>query len=67
MNTNGLPYISKCYSVNAKIGTIVKFTDGAGIVRDCTIIGSRNAHLRVRSGNHNFIIHPTWNVEWPAE
>ena len=64
-----IKHIRDYYDVPAKIGGALKFTDGDGIVWNCTIFSTVNSHLKVRvegmpNKNGYWLLHPTWNIEY---
>jgi hypothetical protein len=60
-----MAYIREHYKVPAKRGGRIIYTGGRFPMTG-TIVGSRNAHLRVRMDGFKRIeeLHPTWNVEY---
>lgn len=65
-----LEWIRKTYSVPAKRGCRVRYTDGDGVVWNGRITSARNGHLRVLVDDRvpgyrgRLLLHPTWQVEY---
>lgn len=65
-----LPYIRKTYSVPAKRGMRLRYTDGDGVIWNGTITSSIGARLRVLVDDRipgyrgRIILHPTHNIEY---
>ncbi len=63
-----MDYIRKYYGVPAKRGGRIKFTGWSGErAKHGTIIGSKDARLRVRFDDEPkriALLHPTWEVEY---
>ena len=57
-----LDYIRECYGVPAKRGMTIIAQGRKG-----TIVGARNAYLRVRLEGEKDVLsfHPTWEIEYP--
>ena len=64
MTDEGLIYISRAYNVPAEIGQRIRFQGE----KEGEIIGSHNAHLKVRFDGYDkddyCYLHPTWMVEY---
>lgn len=62
-----LEHIAATYRVPAKEGGRVRYT-GGGAQKTGTIIGSRNAHLRIKMDDgETGLYHPTWEMEYLPE
>lgn len=61
-----MDYIRKTYGVPAKRGGTVRYTPPLHDPRKGTIVGSRDAYLRVRldGEKRTVFLHPTWCVEY---
>lgn len=65
-----LPYIRRTYSVPARRGMRVRYTDGAGVIWNGTITSAKGPHLRVLVDDRvpgyrgRLILHPTDNIEY---
>ena len=65
-----LEWIRKTYSVPAKRGCRVRYTDGYGVIWNGRITSARNGYLRVLvddrvpSYRGRLLLHPTWQVEY---
>lgn len=65
-----LPYIRRTYSVPAKRGMRVRYTDGGGVVWNGTIKSAKGPHLRVLVDDRvpgyrgRLILHPTDKLEY---
>ena len=63
----GIAQVRKSYGVPAKVGGHLIYTDSDGRRWRCRIIGvDSNQHIRARTDPpaKQFILHPTWNVEY---
>mgnify|MGYP001214948660 FL=1 len=62
-----LEYIRNTYKVPAKKGQRVLYTGGGAAIGG-TIVGSRDASLRVRTDDgHTGFYHPTWEMQYPVQ
>lgn len=65
-----LEYIRRTYGVPARRGVRVRYTDGAGVIWNCTITSAKGPHLRVLVDDRvpgyrgRLILHPTDNLEY---
>lgn len=65
-----LEYIRRTYGVPARRGVRVRYTDGAGVIWNCTITSAKGPHLRalvddrVPGYRGRLILHPTDNLEY---
>lgn len=65
-----LQYIRKTYSVPAKRGMRIRYTDGAGVVWNGAITSAKGPHLRVLVDDRvpgyrgRLILHPTDSIEY---
>ena len=68
-----LEYIRRAYEVPARRGGRVRYTNGQGVVLNCTIKSAKGSHLIVAvddkaNGQRNRMkLHPTWQVEYVQE
>lgn len=68
-----LEYIRQAYEVPARRGGRLRYTNGQGVVLNCTIKSAKGSHLMVEvddkaSGQRNRMkLHPTWQVEYVKE
>ena len=65
-----LPYIRRTYSVPARRGMRVRYTDGDGVIWNGSIKSARGPHLRVLVDDRvpgyrgRLILHPTDSIQY---